>query len=587
MPMTRRSFLKGATSTAATGLVPISLSIPVSSAFANEQGGYKALVCLFLHGGNDSFNMIVPTDSDNYAKYQTARPDIHLTSSEILAIPNSESAQGIGINGSMPNIANLLNLGQAAAVVNVGTLVEPTNKNNLYDVKKPPNLGAHNKQQAAWQSSWGDGSYHSYGWAGMMMDVIGNESAIVSDSMSFAGNELLSGARSKDISISSDGVRAMDALGHSGAVNNNFTKLVNAPYGSVFKQEYIARLTGILDFQQELEQLLTTYPEDTSIPDSSLGLQFRMVRRMIQSASELGHSRQVFFVNLGGFDNHSNQRGRQDGLFATIDQAVSAFHASLAELGLEDSVITSTMSDFGRTIENNSKAGTDHGWGSNQLVVGHAVNGGKSYGSMPDFVKDGQDGYGNKFIPSQSSEQLAATLCRWMGLSEAGVDVIFPSLLPSNINAFSSRYLGVVGDYQQEGQETELAIQSVMASETRANHTPQMAVDGDPLTKWTAKGKGIQYVIELAQSSTVTKLLYSQAKGDVRQYLFDIEVSSDGVNYQFITSVLSPGTSTGMIEQALLQSSVKNIRLTCNGNNGDTASLVLWNNFQELKVLGY
>lgn len=582
MPMTRRRFLKGATSTAATGLVPISLSIPVSSAFANEQGGYKALVCLFLHGGNDSFNMIVPTDSDNYAKYQTARPDIHLTSSEILAIPNSESAQGIGINGSMPNIANLLNLGQAAAVVNVGTLVEPTNKNNLYDVKKPPNLGAHNKQQAAWQSSWGDGSYHSYGWAGMMMDVIGNESAIVSDSMSFAGNELLSGARSKDISISSDGVRAMDALGHSGAVNNNFTKLVNAPYGSVFKQEYIARLTGILDFQQELEQLLTTYPEDTSIPDSSLGLQFRMVRRMIQSASELGHSRQVFFVNLGGFDNHSNQRGRQDGLFATIDQAVSAFHASLAELGLEDSVITSTMSDFGRTIENNSKAGTDHGWGSNQLVVGHAVNGGKSYGSMPDFVKDGQDGYGNKFIPSQSSEQLAATLCRWMGLSEQGIDVVFPSLSPNNTNPFPSRYLGVLGGFEQEPQEMELPITSVSATAMGVDKLPEMAIDGDPNTAWTGKGRNVQFLIELAVPATITKLLYSQGNGDIRQFTFDIETSLDGVNFEIATSVTSPGNTTGVVEQVIGNKAAQFVRLVCKGSNTSK-----WNNFQELRLLGY
>ncbi|MGF1722624.1 DUF1501 domain-containing protein [Vibrio kyushuensis] len=587
MSITRRSFLKGASGTAVSSMVPLSLSIPVSSAFANDQGGYRALVCLFLHGGNDSFNMIVPTDSDNHAKYQAARPNIFLSSAEILDIPSSETSQALGINASMPNIASMMNQGSAAAIVNVGTLVEPTNKSNLYDVTKPSSLGAHNKQQAAWQSSWGDGSYHSYGWAGMMMDVLGSETAIVSDSMSFAGNELLAGARSKDISISSDGVRAMDALSHSGAVNNNFTRLVNAPYGSAFKQEYISRLAGILDFQQELEQLLVTYPEDTSIPSSSLGSQLRMVKRMIQAATELGHSRQVFFVNIGGFDNHSNQRGRQDGLFTTIDQAVSAFHASLTELGLEESVVTSTMSDFGRTVENNSKSGTDHGWGSNQLVVGKAVNGGISYGTMPDFVKDGQDAWGNKFIPSQSSEQLAATLCRWMGLSEDGVDVIFPTLHPSHSNAFDSRYLGVLGDYKNQGQEIELTIRSVSATDTRVDHTPQMAIDGDPLTKWTAKGTGIQYVIELAQTATVSKLLYSQAKGDVRQYLFDLEVSNDGVNYELINNVLTPGTTSGLVDQVINRESVNFIRLTCNGNNGSSAALILWNNFQELKVLGH
>ncbi len=587
MSITRRSFLKGASGTAVSGMVPLSLSIPVSSAFANEQGGYKALVCLFLHGGNDSFNMIVPTDANNQSNYQSARPNIQLASSEILAIPNTESGQALGINASMSNLASMMSSGQAAAIVNVGPLVEPTNKSNLYDVRKPSNLGAHNKQQAAWQSSWGDNGYHSYGWAGMMMDVLRSETAIISDSISFAGNELLTGANSKDISMSSGGVRAMDALGHSSAINNNFIKLVNAPYGSPFKQEYTKRLKGILDFQQEIQDVLDSYPEDGSIPNSSLGSQLKMVRRMIQASSDLSHSRQVFFVNIGGFDNHSNQRGRHDGLLSTIDQAVSAFHASLSELGLEDSVVTSTMSDFGRTIENNSKSGTDHGWGSNQLVVGNAVNGGNSYGRYPEFIKDGQDAWGNKFIPSQSSEQLAATLCRWMGLSEQGVDVIFPSLSPANSNPFASRYLGVLGDYHQEGQETELSIANVNATETRADHTPQMAVDGDSTTKWTAKGQGIQYLIELSAAANVTKLLYSQAKGDVRQYLFDLEVSNDGISFDLVTNVLTPGTTTSLVEQAVNRASVKFIRLTCNGNNGDVSSLVLWNNFQELKVVGY
>ncbi|MCK6265517.1 DUF1501 domain-containing protein [Vibrio sp. ZSDE26] len=587
MSITRRSFLKGASGTAVSGLVPISLSLSMNKAFANEQGDYKSMVCLFLHGGSDSFNMIIPTDASQYDKYTLARPDIGLTSEASISIPNSETAQSVAINAAMPNIAEMLNQGNAAALVNIGTLVEPTNKTNYPDVKKPTSLGAHNKQQFAWQSSWGEGGYHSYGWAGLMMDVLSSEQAIVSDSLSFAGNELLTGARSKDISVSSDGIRAMDAIAGSSSLNNNFIRLVEAPYGSDFKKEYNNRLKGILDFQEELQTKLDLYPEDTTIPSSSLGSQLRMVRRMMQASSDLGHSRQVFFVNLGGFDNHSNQRGRHDGLLATIDAAVSAFHASLVELGLEEKVVTFTMSDFGRTIENNSKKGTDHGWGSNQLVVGKAVNGGVSYGKMPDFVKDGQDAWGNKFIPSQSSEQLGATLCRWMGLSEEGVDVIFPTLHPSHTNAFDSRYLGVLGDYKDQGQEAELAIMSVSATETRVDHTPQMAIDGDPLTKWTAQGVGIQYVIELAQTATVSKLLYSQAKGDVRQYLFDLEVSNDGVNYELVENVLTPGTTTGLVEQAIGKSAINFIRLTCNGNNGSDNKLVLWNNFQELKVLGY
>ncbi|KHD24131.1 hypothetical protein NM09_14565 [Vibrio caribbeanicus] len=584
MSITRRSFLKGASGTALSGLMPLSLSLPMNSALANTTNPYRAMICLFLHGGNDSFNMIVPSHNDG--QYANARPDIYLTSDERLPIPNSESGQPLAINSRMPNIANLLNQGQAAAILNIGTLVEPTNKQNVYQVRKPNNLGAHNKQQTAWQSSWGDTGYHPYGWAGLMMDVLSSES-LVSESMSFAGNELLKGNTSKDLSLSAGGVRAMDALGHSNAINNQFTSLANNPYGSDFKQTYNQHLKGVIDFQTELQSVVDTYPEDTSIPNTSLGLQLRMVRRMMQAASDLGHQRQVFFVNLGGFDNHRSQRGRHDSLLEIIDNAVSAFHRSLDELALTDNVVTVTLSDFGRTIENNSNQGTDHGWGSNQLIIGNAVNGGVSYGHYPSFVRDGNDAWGNKFIPSQSSEQLGATLCRWMGLSEQGVDLIFPTLSPSNTNAFSSRYLGVLGDYLDREQETELEILAVSASETRIDHTPQMAIDGDLLTKWTAKGQGIYYLIELSKTSTVTKILYSQAKGDVRQYLFDIEVSNNGVDYQLVTHVLTPGTTTGYVEQQILKNGVNFIRLTCNGNNGNDPKLVLWNNFQELKVLGY
>ncbi|WP_159739766.1 DUF1501 domain-containing protein [Vibrio atypicus] len=584
MSMTRRSFLKGASGTAVSGMVPLSLSLPINSAFANSNDDYRAIICLFLHGGNDSFNMIVPGNSD--AQYSNARPDIYLSTEEKLPIPNSESHQPLAINSRMPNIADMLNQGQGAALLNIGTLVEPTNKQNLYEVKKPNNLGAHNKQQAAWQSSWAETGYPPYGWAGLMMDILGSESSVVSDSMSFAGNELLTGTSSKDISLSSGGIRAMDALGHSNAVNNHFTGLVNSPYGSAFKQTYNQHLKGILDFQIELQSVVDTYPEETTIPASSLGLQLRMVRRMIQAATDLGHQRQVFFVNLGGFDNHRSQRGRHDSLLETIDLAVSAFHRSLDSLALSDKVITFTLSDFGRTIENNSNKGTDHGWGSNQLVIGNAVNGDISYGRYPSFIRDGEDAWGNKFIPSQSSEQLGATLCRWMGLSEQGVDTIFPTLSPANDNPFSSRYLGVLGDYLNKEQERELAIHRVSATQTRVDHTPQMAIDGDSLTKWTAKGTGIQYLIELATTSTVSKLIYSQAKGDVRQYLFDIEVSNNGVQFELVTQVVTPGNTTSSVEQAINKTGVNFIRLTCNGNNGSDAKLVLWNNFQEIQVLG-
>ncbi|GAD77508.1 discoidin domain-containing protein [Vibrio azureus] len=174
-----------------------------------------------------------------------------------------------------------------------------------------------------------------------------------------------------------------------------------------------------------------------------------------------------------------------------------------------------------------------------------------------------------------------------MGLSEQDVDLIFPTLSPYNSNPFSSRYLGVLGNYLNEEQESELAILAVSATETRVDHTPEMAIDGNPATKWTAKGRGIQYLIQLETTSNVSKLNYSQAKGDVRQYEFDIEVSNNGIDFELVGQVLTPGSTTETVTQTIGKTGVNFIRLTCNGNNGDDPKLVLWNNFQTLAVLGY
>ncbi|MBD1556125.1 DUF1501 domain-containing protein [Vibrio sp. S9_S30] len=587
MSITRRDFLKGSSATALSGMVPLSLTLPTSTALANEHNDYKALVCLFLHGGNDSFNMLIPSGGTTYSDYVAARPDIHVLPEASLPIPNTESNQPLALNAAMPNLAAMMNEGTATTLVNIGTLIEPTDKTNWDNVRKPNNLGAHNKQQYAWQTSWGNGEYHPYGWAGMMMDILSNEAAIISDSISFTGNSLLTGSRSNDVQVSSGGVRAMYPISHSNSINNQFKKLTATAFDSPFQQEYVNRLKGILDFQVEFETILNTYPADTRIPSSYLGTQLQMVRRMMQAASSLGHSRQVFFVHMGGFDNHSNQRNKHDGLLNAIDQAVSAFHMSLDDLNLSDHVVTFSMSDFGRTIQNNSNKGTDHGWGSNQIVVGSAINGGVNYGTFPEFVRDGADAYGNKFIPTQSSEQMGATLCRWMGLSEEGVDVIFPSLHPQNTNPFDSRYLGFLGDYRAASLESELLIKSVSASTTRVDHTPQMAIDGDITTKWTAQGTGIHFLIELSSTSYVTQLLIAQAKGNVRQYFMDIEVSNNGVDFEVLGSAVTPGNTTDFIPIAIQKSGVNFIRLTCNGNNDPVNThLQGWNNFQELKVLG-
>ncbi|MGR5283746.1 DUF1501 domain-containing protein [Vibrio maritimus] len=585
MKISRRNFLKSGFYSAAATSIPLSLSLP-SSALANENSDYKALVCLFLYGGNDSFNMIVPQSGNNRLNYQAARPDIQLWPHELASngFVADDAQQPLILNGSMPKIAQLFEDKLATSVVNVGTLIEPTTKANYSTVKKSPNLGAHNKQQLAWQRGWETSQYHPYGWAGMMMDILASGAETVSPNLSFGGNELMNGQGTQDLRVSTSGIRAMSSLAVN-SVNNNLTKYLADNTASPFGKAYLQRFQEIYDFQSTLGDLLDQYPEDPSIPSSYLGSQFKMVKRLIQASSGLNQSRQIYFVSLGGFDNHSNQRGKHDNLLASIDDAVSAFYASLQSDGLENNVVTFTMSDFGRTIENNGNRGTDHGWGSNHLVVGGSILGGKAYGRYPEFVKDGSDAIGNKFIPTTSSEQYAATLCRWFGLSDTGVDYIFPSLSPNNDNAFSSRYLGFLGSDVVASQP--LPIVSVSASKTRVDHTPQMAIDGDLTTKWTAKGYGVTFDVELSSLSSLETLRVSQAKGDVRQYFFDILVSSDGTNYTLLQQYQSPGDTTAYVDIALGSQQARYLRLVCNGNNDAVnGKLVEWNNFQEIEVWG-
>ncbi|QIA64029.1 DUF1501 domain-containing protein [Vibrio astriarenae] len=444
MKISRRHFIKTAAYSTGASLTPLSLTLP-TSAMANSESDYKALVCLFFYGGNDSFNMVLPADGNNLINYQNSRPDIQLYPHELVNNRSIEDdvGQTLSLNGAMPNISELILSGAATTLLNVGTLIEPTTKQNYNSVKKPPNLGAHNKQQLAWQRSWNTSEYHPYGWAGMMMDFLATGTEGVSPAFSLGTNNWLNGQSTESLALSSQGVRAMNALTDF-TINRNLTRLLSSNSASIYGKTYLDRFQQVYDYQNTLTSVLEQYPADESIPSGFLGGQFKMVKRMVQASTALGQARQVYFVAFGGFDNHRDQRGKHEALLGQVDSALSAFYSSLKSVGLEDKVITFTMSDFGRTIENNSNRGTDHGWGSNQLIIGGPIKGRKAHGTFPEFIRDGKDAVGNKFIPTVASEQYAATLCKWFGLSDTAVDYIFPTLSPDNENPFNSRYLNFI-----------------------------------------------------------------------------------------------------------------------------------------------
>ena len=404
--------------------------------------------------------------------------------------------------------------------------------------------------------------------------------------MSLGSNTWLGGNSSTDLRLSPGGVLTMNAFADSVPVNDNFRLLVSKPYGSDFSKEYMSRLTQILDFQDTLNVALEPYPVDESISAVGPGSQLRMVKRAMQACSDLGHQRQVFIVNMGGFDTHSNQVETHNKLLQNLDEALTTFYASLEASGLADKVVTFTMSDFGRTIRNNSKSGTDHGWGSNQLVMGGAVVGGKAHGSYPQFVQDGANASGNKFIPGQSHEQMAATLCKWFGLDDTGVDTVFPSLRPSNANPFPGRYLGFLKGMNTTAQLTPVSVSADSGKEQR-KRPAEYAVDGDPGTVWQAKGTGIFYTIELDNFYQMSEIKLALPKSDERQYSLTLQYSADGTNYLDIMDVVSSGTTSARESYLLNGVSAKYLRIVCNGHTQvATGEANLWNEIQDIEVFG-
>ena len=334
MNINRRNFLKSAGVLSVGPMFPFSMTL-ANSAYASEDG-YKALVCVFLKGGNDSFNMVLPMGGSHYDDYVSARPDIAHQSHEMLETGlMSDNNVPIGLHPSMPNIAQMMQQGKATTVLNVGTLREPTTVENYNSVKKPPSIGSHNTQQYSWQHSWETSAYHTYGWAGMMMDFLETPNLAISESMSLSNNEWLGGLSSIDLPLSEDGIRALVATGHSAGVNNNLRQLLSEPYGSAFSLEYMSRMQQIIDFQDNLDGVLAQYPPDETISSNSLGKQLAMVKRTMQAATDLGHQRQIFFVGIGGFDNHRSQKTAHQNAMQILDDALGTFYASLAKDGLE------------------------------------------------------------------------------------------------------------------------------------------------------------------------------------------------------------------------------------------------------------
>jgi uncharacterized protein (DUF1501 family) len=438
-PMTRRRFLKACTAGGALyafGRTPG--SIYAEAAGVNGFSDYKALVCVFLFGGNDSWSMVVPRSDAEYNAYAQSRQNLAIAKDQLLPV-NALNGDGVlyGLHPSMQGIADLFESGRCAVVANVGPLIQPTTKAQYLagSVALPPQLFSHNDQQDQWHSLRGK-TVSKTGWAGRVADALagqvsGQQLAL---NVSLSGNTLFqAGASATPYIMGASGATTFTGFGATGvaaARKASFQNVVNAPYGTMYERAFADVQKRAVQYADLVNEALLAAPSLTTVfpSGSSLATQLQTVARMIAVRERLGMSRQVFFVATGGFDTHDEQLVDQPGLLGNLSASIAAFHAATAELGVASSVTTFTQSDFGRTLTSNGD-GSDHAWGGVQIVVGDGVQGRTIYGDYPVLEIGGaSDVGGGRFIPSVSSDQYAATLAKWFGIADAQMPTIAPSI---------------------------------------------------------------------------------------------------------------------------------------------------------------
>lgn len=448
MQFSRRTFIRSAALLAAGNAAGLrSMGMLSAAAQSAAPGGYKALVCIFLSGGNDANNMIVPFDTSGYANYASLRGPLALSQGSLL---QSASMPEFALHPSLAGVRALIDGGQGAAVVNVGTLVQPlTQAQFLAGAATPSALFSHLDQIQEWQNASSSGQLNS-GWAGRIADDLStlyNPNATIPMITSVSGDSLLCDGATTSALTALPGQLGMGtcSAGNLCAARtaaqqalltfNSGVSLVQAD--NQITSNAFQYASALAEATQSEQPLQTVFPSG-----NGLAQQLQQVAQIMQVRSALGVTRQIFFCNFGSFDTHGAQLGQHANLLQTLNDALLAFYQSTVELGLANSVTTFTMSEFSRALQPNSEAGTDHAWGSHHLVIGGAVKGGAMYGTFPTLAFGGPDdaSVNGRWIPTTASSQYGATLAKWFGVSAAQMPAIFPTL-----SGFSAQDLGFMG----------------------------------------------------------------------------------------------------------------------------------------------
>ena len=468
----RRLLLRsGATMAAALGAGTLgNLLLGARPAYAAD---YKALVCVFLYGGNDGLNTVVPTDTARYTQYSGVRAGLAIPKANLVALPGTN----YGLHPSLSALSGAWAAGKLAPVFNVGPLFQPLTKAQFRAAVEnsnqiPDNLFSHSDQQVLWESGTTDSTERT-GWGGRAAAALATVNPVISvgGSARFGLSALQSplvlpgpGSTFGAYGLQPDDLQWAPMAARKAAVDALYAEAQDVALADA----YTAVQRNAFSMSQRLGAIVKTAPGDAGASaainsafaslivngtlTSEIAQQLYQVAKLVEANATVQGSRQLFFAEMGGFDTHGNQiaagnplGGDHATLLKELGDALAAFHQAMVNIGLADAVTTFTQSDFGRTFVPNNSSGTDHAWGNQHLVIGGAVKGGTTYGTYPQLVLGGPDDVGvdswelqGRWIPTTSVDQYAATLLGWFGASDAQLDAVL-----SNLKNFgASRRLG-------------------------------------------------------------------------------------------------------------------------------------------------
>jgi uncharacterized protein (DUF1501 family) len=449
----RRAFLKSsfASSALITGASTFGLNLAFSQRLLAQStqrfDDYKALVCVFLYGGADSYNLLIPTQDPEHQTYRSVRQNLAYSQEDLLLLqPQNYSGYELGMPSAAASLHELFNQQKLSVVANVGPMTQVVNKQAIINNPSllPKQLFSHNDQQSLWQAS-GNNTAAASGWGGRMADLIHDSNDPLSMNLSVFGNNLMqAGGIVQPYALNATGPEIFEALDRNQEWNRArydvFSRILaqtSHPLENAYKQKLISADQNnqrLIDTLNNVDQGDVDYPTNNPLAE-----QLRMVASIIAGQNILSQRRQIFFVGLGGWDTHDAQSELHPQLLRTLGEALQSFQNDLDSRLHGEQVTTFTMSEFGRTLTSNGD-GTDHGWGGHQLVMGDAIRGGQIIGQLPSLALESNDDLGDgRMIPSLSVEQFGASLSKWFGLSDNELNAVFPNLyrFDNNLSLFT------------------------------------------------------------------------------------------------------------------------------------------------------